>query len=173
MRSLAFFLCAALMLLASPAFAADDCIVRNVPHAVVSGSGKGTRLVFHVYDATLYAPDGVYNAKKPFALKLTYRMNFKGADIADESVRQMRHLGMNDDPTLAQWHEDMEKIFPDVKPGDSLTGIHLANDQTLFCHGGREIGHVNDKAFGHYFFGIWLDDKSEDPALRDNLLKKS
>ena len=172
MRSLALSL-ALIMLLSCPAFAADSCVSGHVPAAAISGSGKGTRLVFHAYDAALYAPEGVYDANKPFALKLTYRMNFRGTDIADESVRQMRHLGMNDERALTQWHERMAKIFPDVKPGDSLTGVHLANGQTFFCRAGHEIGRVKDKAFGRYFFGIWLDSRSEDPALRDSLLGPS
>ena len=173
MRSFVFFLCLAVMQMAGAAFAADSCIITHVPAASVIGSGKGKYLVFHIYDAALYAPNGSYSAKKPFALRLTYRMNFKRNDIANESVRQIRHLGMKDEKVLLKWREDMEKIFPDVKPGDSLTGIHLTNGQTLFCQAGREIGSMNDRDFSHYFFGIWLDRESEDPVLRRNLLKES
>lgn len=173
MRSTIFLIGVALLLTASPSFAADNCITKHVPVASVSGSGKGMRLFFHVYDATLYAPQGVYNGKKPYALTLAYQVKVKGEDIAQDSVRQMKRLGIEDESVLIKWHQALEKIFPDIGPGDSLTGVHLANGQTLFCRDGHEIGRVRSAEFSRYFFGIWLDKKSEDATLRRNLLEQS
>ena len=173
MRSGVFLICVALLLIATPSFAGDSCIAKYVPAASVSGSGKGTRLFFHVYDATLYAPNGVYNEKKPYALELVYHVNINGEDIAQDSVRQIRRMGMKDDSTLIKWHKELKEIFPNVKPGDSLTGVHLASGQTLFCRDQHEIGRIKNKEFSRYFFGIWLDKKSEDATLRRNLLEQS
>ena len=172
MLKLAIILCGILFFTA-PALAAGVCISLHVPHAGVVGHGMEKRLSFPLYEATLYAPKGRYAADKPFALTLTYRMSFSRLDIAKESTRQIYLLGMTDTDMLDDWRRQLAGIFPDVKKNDSITGLQLANGQTLFCQSGRELGRMKDKKFGHLFFGIWLDKKAKNENLRQKLLGQS
>lgn len=144
--------------------------VPQLPGAQKVGAGRMTYLTLPVFDATLYAPGGVYSASKPFALKLSYLRTLKGRDIARNSVEQMRRQGGHSETQLTAWGKDMAGIFPDVTKGASLTGVRHADGSTSFHQHGKLIGRVEDPAFGRAFFDIWLGAKTSQPALRQKLL---
>lgn len=148
------------------------CIVKHVPQAKPVGTGRLTVMVWDVYDATLYAPRGTYDAGRPFSLKLKYLREIKGSDIAQTSVQEMRRLGLTDEQKLNGYYKQLVSIIPDVDKHTELTGIYTASGETVFCKGHKEIGRVTDKNFGRYFFGIWLDEQSTAPDLRRRLLGK-
>lgn len=127
---------------------------------------------WHIYDAALYAPNGKYVHDKPYALKLVYRQDIKGKKIAETSEQEISKHGFADKKQLALWSAEMEKIFPDIRSGDSLTGVYTGN-KTVFCHGDRKIGAIDGKDFARHFFGIWLSEKTSAPALRRKLLGAS
>jgi hypothetical protein len=154
----------------SPAVASADCIKKYLPDAQMVGSGEGRRFVFHAYDAELFAPRGVFHSGKPFALTLSYRMQFSGKAIAGEAASQMRRINAASADKIAGWRQEMLAIFPDVKPGMAITGIQLKNGGAVFCSAGKEIGQIEDPAFARAFFGIWLGDKTESPHLRAQLM---
>lgn len=149
---------------------APACAQQLMEQPRMVGQGRMTFMLWHVYDAALYAPRGQYARGGDFALQLTYRQTIKGRDIADTSVEEMRRAGMRDEIKLAAWHTRMRDIFPDVKPGDVLTGVHLATGESVFCAQGREAGRIRDPEFGEHFFNIWLADTTRAPALRRSLL---
>ncbi len=153
-------------LCAAPALAE----VPQLPGAQKVGAGRMTYLTLPVFDATLYAPGGVYAASKPFALKLSYLRNLKGRDIARSSVEQMRRQGAHSETQLAVWGRTMAGIFPDVTKGTTLTGVRHGDGSTSFYREGKVIGRVYDPAFGRAFFDIWLGAKTSQPALRKQLL---
>ncbi len=163
--ALALFLSVAVV---SPALAAD-CISKYMPSAREVGSGEGRRFVFHAYDASLRAPDGVYHQDKPFALTLQYHMSFSGEAIARESIAQMRRMGGHSAEQLLRWQAQLDNIFPDVTPGMAITGLRLKSGKTIFCTPAGELGRVADPAFGDAFFAIWLSDKAESQTLRRQL----
>ena len=129
-----------------------------------------TYLTFPVFDATLYAPGGVYSEDKPMALKLLYLRNLKGRDIARSSVEQMRRQGGHSEAKLAVWGEAMASIFPDVSKGATLTGVRHADGSARFYQQDKVIGRIADPAFGRAFFDIWLGPKTSQPGLRKQLL---
>ncbi len=149
---------------------APSYIKAYIPKAEIVGQGRLTYMVWDVYDATLYAPVGRYSDKRPTALSLRYLRNLKGRDIADTSVAEIRAQGFNDEVTLASWHEQMRRIFPDVTTTTVLTGIRTVKGETVFLQNGRKIGTITDKRFGTYFFNIWLGDTAKKTDLRDRLL---
>lgn len=153
-------------LFAAPVFAE----VPQLPGAQKVGAGRMTYLTLPVFDATLYAPGGVYSAAKPFALKLSYLRSLKGRDIARSSVEQMRRQGGHSDARLKAWGEAMAGMFPDVSKGASLVGVRHADGSTSFYREGKIIGRIDDPAFGRAFFDIWLGEKTSQPALRKQLL---
>jgi hypothetical protein len=154
----------------APAQAELGAAARLLPSAELVGAGRMTFFGFKVFDAELYAPGGTYKASAPFALKLTYLRAFKGKDIAASSVREMRRQGGVSDTQLAAWGREMEAIFPDVRPGQSITGVRSADGRTEFYLGNRKLGTIGDPVFTKNFFAIWLGDGSRDPQLRAKLV---
>ena len=167
-KSPATLLC---MLLFIPAYA-SDVIHTHVPDAQLVGSGKLNVMIWDVYDATLYAPDGHWSPSQPFALRLEYRREIKGDDIANRSVEEIRKLGYTDEVKLAAWHSQMRSIFPDVEDGTKLIGVYTPKQSTVFYHGTQHIGSIVDPDFGKWFFDIWLSENTPEPELRAALLGK-
>jgi hypothetical protein len=164
---LKIFLIISLLLLASPSFAA--CPAQHVKETHLVGRGEMRLMLWHLYDAELYAPGAKYDADKPFTLRLLYKRNIRGDDIARVSVDEMKKNGLSDNKLLDRWQQAMEGIFPDVASGDSLTGF-FTGSRTIFCQGDRNLGEVEGPDFARHFFGIWLSEKTSAPALRKKLL---
>lgn len=170
MRSVIRTTCLMAMIgLSHPAFALDY-IRTAVPAAEPVGKGRLTVMFWDVYDAVLYAPQGRFSEKRPFALSLTYLRDLKGRAIADRSTEEMRSLGFTDEIRLATWHSQMRRIFPDVSNGTTLTGVYTGEGHSVFYRDGREVGRITDPEFGNYFFRIWLDENTSAPDLRAQLL---
>lgn len=149
---------------------ASDVIQKYVPNAAQVGTGRLSVVFWDVYDATLYAPHGKWNAHKPYALSIHYFREIEGADIADRSAEEIRKQGFSDDVKLAEWQTNMRKIFPDVKNGSELTAVFTAQKSTDFYSDGKHIGSIRGAEFGTYFFNIWLSEKTSEPELRRKLL---
>ena len=79
-------------------------------------------------------------------------------------------MGKGEDVQRAQWIEQLEPLWPDLKPGDSLTAFTRQDGPTQFYFGDRLLGEVPDPAFGPAFFAIWLDAKCRYPEVRNGLL---
>ena len=137
----------------------------------VVGQARLKVLLFKVYDATLYAPKGRYQADQPFMLTLRYLREFKGEKIAQRTVEEMRKQGFTNEAKLAPWLRAMNALFPDVRPGFELSAVRLASGATDFYRGDQRIGQVADPEFGRQFFAIWLGEKTSEPAMRRQLLK--
>ncbi len=149
---------------------AQGAVSRYVENPQTVGKARLSVLFWDVYDATLYAPKGEYAAGKNFALTLHYLMEFKGDEIAERSVEEMRKQGFADEMKLAAWYSQMKAIFPDVKKGSVITGIYQPNKPTPFYADGVKLGEIQDAEFGRHFFDIWLSEKSSEPEIRRKLL---
>jgi hypothetical protein len=144
-----------------------------VPAARVVGGGRLTWLGFHAYDAVLYAANARFAENAPFALELTYARKFTGAAIAERSIVEIRKLGLAEERELADWQSTLAGLFPDVAPGDRLTGVSQADGTARFFHNGRALGSLNDERLRRAFFSIWLDPRTSAPDLRRKLLGDS
>ena len=151
-------------------------IVREISDARPAGRGKLTWFGLHIYDARLYVPERGIDvndfASQRFALELTYARRVSAKAIAERSRDEIEKLGLGGEEQRAEWLREMTKIFPDVAAGQTLAGIHLANS-TRFYFEGRFIGAIEDPAFGHAFFAIWLDPRSSASKLRTELLQRA
>ncbi|MGH8453043.1 MAG: chalcone isomerase family protein [Nevskiales bacterium] len=162
------------------AFAADPQTPLPLPQSVqdaaagttlqLLGYGHFRKLLWDVFDASLWVAGERWSVDQAFALELRYARDFDGADIVDSTRDQWKHLGYTDPARINPWLERLTVIFPDIKKGDRLTGLHLPGRETRFFHNGKPIGTVSDPAFGPAFFAIWLDPKSSHPSLREELL---
>lgn len=156
------------MLVAITAFAAP--LPASVGTLQPVGGGTFTYLFWTIYDAKLFAPGGRYQPDGPFALQLTYRREIKGSEIAKTSISEMERQGWDDPAQLAQWQQDMDRIFPDVQPGTVLTGVRTDSGYARFYQGDKLLGEISDRDFATAFFNIWLSPSTRDPAFRRKLL---
>jgi hypothetical protein len=137
------------------------------------GSGNTSFLGLRLYRATLWtagrADDPAAAVRLPHALTLRYARDFSRDTLVEASLREMKRLGAGEGE-LARWKADLARVFPDVKAGEVITGVHRPGHGALFLHEGRLTGEVADAEFARRFFGIWLDPRSRDPDLRARLL---
>lgn len=132
------------------------------------GSGEYRRFGFLVYEATLWA--GEDPQRPPLALRLDYKRNIEGKAIAEASIKEMRRFVSNE-IQLKRWGEQLQHIFPDVKPGDHLLGLYSA-DGARFYQEDRLLGTMSAPGFAEAFFAIWLDARTSAPDLRAALLQR-
>jgi hypothetical protein len=138
------------------------------------GSGEMTWFGISLYRATLWvagADPDIMPGNRPIALQLDYRRDIPRERLVQSSVDEMRRLGA-DEAQLARWAIELRRVFPDVKEGDSIVGVHYPGRGASFYHRGQASGEVADAEFGRRFFAIWLDPESRSPSLRAALLKR-
>ncbi len=167
MKTLRYLVFSLSTLLASNAWANTDALTLH-------GEGSLRWLGLKIYDARLFAAGRLAPERlmeNPFALELTYARNFAGAAIAERSVEEMRKIGAGRPDQLGAWQAAMQRLFPDVRAGDRLRGIHQPGRGASFVLNGETIGSIDDPEFSSAFFAIWLDPRTTEPALRRSLLR--
>lgn len=129
---------------------------------------------FDVYDARLYVAQG-FDIQRfeehRFGLELSYLRGFKGTDIAERSIEEMKGLATLGPEQARRWQQAMNALFPDVRRGDRLTGVHVPGSGARFYVNGQWLGDVADDAFSRLFFGIWLSPRTSQPGLREALIQ--
>ena len=64
----------------------------------------------------------------------------------------------------------MTRLFPDVRRGDRLTGVHLPAVGLRLLHNDQAVGEIRDPDFARAFMSIWLSPRTSEPQLRRQLL---
>ena len=152
------------------ASASIDTARLHIPDVEAVGSARLQVLFWKIYDAQLYAPDGVWSSEQPYALSLSYLRSFKGQDIVDRSIDEIASQGFTDSELLSRWRDQLIQIIPDVDSKTNITGVVDAQGHSLFYKNGELVGSVEDPLFSEKFFGIWLSEKTSEPSMRVNLI---
>ena len=147
-------------------------------HPQLPGSrlqGEATLRYFglRIYHARLWTlPDfrSGQSVEQPMVLELEYLRELKGQAIAERSLQEMQRAGPIPEAQAQRWLAEMQRIFPDVKAGDRISGQHLPGQGARFWHNGRPAGQVDDPGFARLFFGIWLAPSTSEPGMRVALL---
>ena len=147
-------------------------------HPQLPGSrlqGEATLRYFglRIYHARLWTlPDfrSGQSVEQPMVLELEYLRDLKGQAIAERSLQEMQRAGPIPEAQAHRWLGEMQRIFPDVKAGDRISGQHLPGQGARFWHNGQPVGQVDDPAFARLFFGIWLAPTTSEPGMRVALL---
>ena len=140
--------------------------------AELSGKGELCIFGFCFYDAQLWSTKVPVGYDAPFALEVTYRRAVTGTRLIETAIDEIRRMQAPppSDATLSRWQEAMTPAFTDVKPGDTLCGVYLPGRGALFYTNGHLMTEVDDPAFAHAFFDIWLGRGTRAPSLRRSLL---
>jgi hypothetical protein len=154
-----------------PPAAPGSAALQDLPRI---GSARLRVWAWDVYDAHLLAPAGFDLRRfeeQRFGLELNYLRAFQGVDIAARSIDEMKGLAPIEPAQALRWQSAMAELFPNVRPGDRLTGVHLPGNGARFYFNGRAIGEIADDAFSRQFFGIWLSPRTSQPRLREALMQ--
>jgi hypothetical protein len=166
--ALAAALAQAPLALASPPL--PVALASEMPMLRPLGEGRLRWFGLHVYDSSLWVPGEAWSFDRVFALDIRYAMNIKGRDLTQRSLEEMRKLGFNDPAKLKRWEEVMDRVFPDIRPGDRLVGVSIPGREARFYSRDRLLGTVPDPEFSRAFFAIWLDERTSEPKLRARML---
>ena len=159
-----------LILTVSNVVIADVLLESKLDTPKMVGSGEYRAMFWKVYEAELYSNDGEFVLSNPFALKLIYSRKINGEAITDKSIELIRRQGEEDEILLAAWHRQLNDIFPNVKQGTEIVGVHEAGLGASFYVDGNFVGTITDPDLCGKFFGIWLDENTIAPKLRSDLL---
>ena len=75
----------------------------------------------------------------------------------------MRRLGASE-TQLQRWEPELRRVFPDVKEGDSIIGVHYPGRSAAFYHRGRATGEVADAECARRVFAVWRDAGIRSPS---------
>ena len=151
-------------------FGNNSSIANYLAQPSLQGEGQFTYFGFHIYDAALYRSR--IDSSQEFALEIRYRKSFTGKSIAEQSIQEMKKLGY-DQSKLSEWGKDLNRIFPNIESGQSLTAIYKPLQGTIFLFNGQKIAQIQSAEFSKAFFSIWLDSKTTAPNLREKLLSQN
>jgi hypothetical protein len=79
-------------------------------------------------------------------------------------------MGEWDAAAEARWRAELERAFPDVRPGDRLVGVHLPGQPLRFYYNGALYSEIQEPRLAQAFFGLWLDPRTSEPEMRRRLL---
>lgn len=135
------------------------------------GSGVMRWLGFKLYDAALWASargDAALDA--PHVLSIRYDRAVSRERLVELSLDEIRRLGFDDEALLARWGEALAEVLPAVEAGDTLAGLHRPGQGATFWHQGQACSELRDPELARAFFAIWLDPRTREPRLREQLL---
>ena len=128
-----------------------------LPSAQRVGEAHYRVLAWTVFEAALWADGGVFSWDRPFALTLTYRRSFSAQALTNRTLGEMSRRSASNAETLAPLRERLHACFPDVTPGDRITGVSTGANSARFYFNGRQRCEIEWPGFRRGFFGIWLD----------------
>ena len=129
-----------------------------------------TFLLFDVYEAKLWSErnSGLYT--KPFSLELIYKRDFKGEDITDRSISELKKQGIIKEE-LNALDELIRPIFPNIKKGDSILASYNPDQGVIFYLNRKNIiGQIENDKYAKLFLDIWFGANTSDKKMRDILL---
>lgn len=177
MKTLLTALALTFVLLASPASIATANAAKNkhsLPEAVIEAVGTtggaplarvGTttyrKLMFTIYHATLWAPNGVYNPKKPYALQIEYTRDISQETLVEAVASDVKAHEQPDEATMAAWKANLYEVLPSVNEGQELIGVFIPGQRASLYFNGKRHSTMKDRTLSNAFFGIWLGEKAD------------
>ncbi|MEZ5824070.1 MAG: hypothetical protein R3C97_04825 [Geminicoccaceae bacterium] len=141
-----------------------------LPGAGLVGHGRFTYLFWDVYDATLFAPGGLYDPNAPHLLALTYLRDLDGDEIVERSFEEMRRQGPIQPADEKIWRDRLDAAIDDVSEGVTLACLREKDGTSRFFRDAIETVEVSDPELTRRFLGIWLADTTSAPDLRRELV---
>ena len=167
------WLCASGSVQASTVPVPPSELARALEKPVLAGSGRLRWMGIAVYEVSLWTAPQFQPERfgaHVFALEIRYARTISGNTLADASLKQMLALEAQPGVRQAEWRQALTGAFPDVKPGDRLTGIHVPDKGLRLYFNGQLHKAIDDPLLSQSFFAIWLSPATQEPWLRAQLL---
>ncbi|MEI7568131.1 MAG: hypothetical protein WCJ34_01700 [Alcaligenaceae bacterium] len=136
----------------------------------VCGHGVFSWSVFKFYKIYLLTASGHFDPTEPYLLVLSYLRKLSAQQIVSISMQEIQRLATPSTEQLLAWRTALERIVPDVALSDCLIGWFQPGRGVCFFSATAELGSVMDPEFASAFAAIWLDARTQRPALRQGLL---
>ena len=172
-RAEPLLLCLALACGASAGATPGAASPAQLPGSRLQGEATLRFIGLRIYHARLWtAPDfrAAHALDQPLLLELEYLRDLDGRAIAERSLKEMQREGGFSEAQGRQWLAQMQRLFPNVRAGDRISGLNSPGQGVSFWHNGQPLGRVDDADFARRFFGIWLAPSTSEPAMRLVLL---
>lgn len=151
-----------------------EFVPEQVPAARLSGQATMRRYGVPAYTATLFIDPGTFSpqdlTRESFALDFEYVVPCKGVGLANSFAAQMGDLGQASSAQIGDWRTQLRRFLPDISPDQHLTAVFGPGRGTRFYRNGELFGAIPGDDFARAFFGIWLDDTTTMPDVRQRLL---
>ncbi len=134
------------------------------------GQGIFSWSVFKFYNIRLLTPSGRFDPTQPYVLDLSYLRKLSAQQIVAITLQEIERLASPEAEQAANWRQTLESIVPDVSLGDRLFGWFKPDEGVYFFSAHRALGSILDPGFARAFSAIWLDPRTQRPALREALL---
>ena len=110
---------------------------------------------------------------QPMVEELRYLRDFKGADIAQRSIDEMQGQRALTPAQLKSWSATLQALIPNVRSGESITGVYQPDKGMQLLHQDRLLGELSDTELAQRFLGIWLAPETSQRQLRQQLLARA
>lgn len=144
-----------------------------LPELKTVGEGSYRYLFWQLYDARLATKSGSfenYQQSAPVLLALTYKRDISKQQFIDATIDEWRKLGYSSEEQQQQWATELQRLWRDVKKGDTLAALLQADGSVSFYLNDEQTGTLESTEFAKAFFDIWLHPDTSAPKLRRQLL---
>ena len=169
-RSLIAALFALPAALALPGRLLADTLPEIIPTAKKVGEARFKVFLFKIYDAELFAPDGSFDRKGPYALRLNYLLDAKKDRIISSTVKEMKRQKAASSKVIEGWVPLMEDAFISMDKGSYADFIHTADGRLTLAAEGKIISVIEDTGLAQAIMDIWLGPKVRDRQFQDKLM---
>jgi hypothetical protein len=128
---------------------------------------------FKVYDMYIWTDAKKWSYEEKFAFQIDYNISASASQIAKRSVKEIQKYYDIDQKEEDKLERTFEKIFPDVKNGDVITGIFEPKNGAEFYHNEQYRGKIENVDIAKMFFDIWLHEDNEFKKASCQLKRKS
>lgn len=135
-----------------------------------TGEARLRKFLIHIYDAELWSAAPRWSPDAPHALAITYAREIEAAQLVDRTRAELERMGEWDPAAEARWRAELERAFPDVRPGDRLVGVRLPGQPLRFYFNGEYYSEIQEPRLARAFLGLWLDPRTSEPEMRRRLL---
>ena len=134
------------------------------------GSGRLQIFFISPYDAELWLDSERWSWQNSFALVLRYHIAIDRNKLTSVSLDRMQDIFPLSPSDKESLRNQFSKIFPDIQNGDRITALYSPNKGITFYDNGRLLGVLSDIETARHFLSIWLDERTPNPDLRQQLL---
>ena len=169
-RSLIAALFALPAALALPDRLLADTLLEIMPTAKKVGEARFKVFLFKIYDAELFAQDGRFDRKGPYALRLNYLLDAKKDRIISSTVKEMKRQKAASKAVIESWISLMERHFISMDEGSQADFIHTGDGRLLLTANGKPVSEITDRRFITALMNVWLGPKVRDREFQDKLM---